>query len=157
MIKRIKYKGIGQPGRPVESMTVAGIGRTLTSDYNTEILEGVVQEKKASAGEERFARGLEAYREKVKGYEFRMALGARRNMPGWLELDFLVETHTFYYAVEIDSVFTHRMKQNADVLHDAIVLKELNYLSLYPKVIHIDGEKDLADPEMTKKTIRNLF
>lgn len=157
LVKRIKYKDVGHRGRPVESMTLAGIGRTLTSDYNTEILEGVVQEKKASAGEERFARGLNAY-EKVGGYQFRMAVGAGRNMPGWKELDYLVwDKIGMYYAVEVDTAFTHRNKQNADILHDAILRKELAYLNLYPTVFHVDGERDLADQKTTDETIRRLF
>lgn len=157
LVKRITYKGIGHRGRPVESMTVEGIGRTLTTDYNTEVLSGMVQEKKASAGEERFAKGLNAY-EKVGGYEFRKAVGGGRNMPGWKELDFLIwDKINMYYMVEVDTAFTHRNKQNADVLHDAILRRELRHLNLYPTVFHVDGDTDLADQETANETIRRLF
>ncbi len=79
-------------------------------------------------------------------------------MPGWKELDFLVwDKAEMYYAFEVDTAFTHRNKQNADILHDAILRKELAYLNLYPKIIHVDGELDLGEQKMADETIRRYI
>lgn len=151
--KRIKYRKTGLPGRPIVPKS-AGIGRHLF-DMDTEVLAGSVQGKKASAGEERFARALQSM--SVDGYYFRMAVGAERNLPGWKELDFLVIKGGMYYAFEVDTAFTHRNKQNADVLHDAIILNALQSLNLYPQVFHIDGEADLGTQELADQTARSYF
>lgn len=154
-VKRIKYRGFA--GRPVNAITPGGIGRALT-DPDIETLEGIVQDLPASAGEERVARALYKYSEKVEDFQFRLPVGGARNTPGWKELDFLVQLRgDQYYAMEIDSVFTHRNKQNADVLHDAIILRELSYLNIFPNVIHLDNEHDLADQAMADASIRRLF
>lgn len=153
MIKRIKYKGV-RPGRPVDSM--GSIGRRITSDYNNEILEGQVQGKKASQYEERWFRAVS----KIKAVDeshFKISVGAGRGQPGWKELDALHRWNGLYYAFEIDTEFTHRQKQNADVLHDAIVLNELEYIGIYPKVFHIDGEKELSGADEAMTTARNYF
>lgn len=153
-IKRIKYRGY--PGRPVQAVTVTGIGRDQF-DADREVLTGSVQNMKASVGEERFARALDRY-EKVLGYQFRVAVGAPRNLPGWNELDFLVDVSDgMYRAVEIDSVFSHRDKQYKDRLHDAVLVQELQYLSLFPTVLHVDIDRDLADQDMANRTVRRLF
>lgn len=153
-VKRTRYRA--GPGRPIEAVTLQGIGRDQF-DANREVLTGSVQNMKASAGEERFAYALDRY-EKVRGYQFRMTLGAARNMPGFNELDFLVEVSDgMYRAVEIDSVFSHRDKQYKDRLHDAILLQELNYLSLFPTVLHVDIDEELADQDMANRTVRRLF
>lgn len=154
--KRIQYRGTSRKGRPVESMTIAGIGRTQVS-APTEILEGQVQGLKASAAEERAARALGVH-QNVGGFQFRLAVGGARNTPGWKELDYLVWTKAQqFFAFEVDSAFTHRNKQNADVLHDAIILKELEYLQPYPQVIHLDGERDLVDMKSATQTFRRYF
>jgi hypothetical protein len=153
-IKRIKYRGFA--GRPVHAITAGGIGRTLT-DPDTETLEGVVKDMPASAGEERLARALYRY-ENVEDFEFRLPVGGARNTPGWKELDMLVSTKAgVYYAIEVDSVFTHRQKANADVLHDAIILRELSYLNIFPNVIHLDNDHDLANQPMADASIRRIF
>jgi len=152
MIKRIKYKGIGKPVNSVSG----NIGRRITSDYNNEILEGQVQGKKASQYEERWFRAVSKIKTVEESY-FRVPVGAGRGNPGWKELDALHKWNGVYYAFEIDTEFTHRQKQNADVLHDAIVLNELNYLGVYPKVFHIDGERELANQNDATATAGKYF
>lgn len=122
-----------------------------------EPLTGVVQDKEASAGEENLAR---AYSEAGFQYYFRHVIGAPKGLPGWKELDFLVLTKGMLYAVEVDTAFTHRNKEQADILHDAIILndRELNsHGTLYPQVFHVDGELELATRDMARGYVRRTF
>lgn len=123
-----------------------------------ELLEGNVNGMKASAGEERFAKALRKITS-VDGFEFRYTIGAPRGLPGWKELDFVVSKAGMIYAIEVDTAFTHRDKQRADVLHDAIALQELAKLGmqLHPVVIHLDGESDLIDQQKADMTAKRLF
>lgn len=129
----------------------------LDTGDEAEVLGGTVQGKKASAPEERLFRALEEVG--ITGATFRYTVGAPRGLPGWKELDALIPARGLVYAVEVDTAFTHREKGRADVLHDAIVLKELEKtgLSVYPKVIHLDGESDLADRQWALNTVKRLF
>lgn len=122
-----------------------------------EALTGTVQDKEASAGEERLAR---AYDEANIRYVFRHVVGAPKGLPGWKEVDFLVISKGFLYTVEVDSAFTHRGKQYADVLHDAIILNDpelQTYGELYPQVFHVDGEVDLADMRNARQYVKRTF
>lgn len=123
-----------------------------------ELLEGSVNGMKASAGEERFAKALRKI-SAVDGFEFRYTIGAPRGLPGWKELDFVVVKGGTLYAVEVDTAFTHRDKKASDKLHDAIALQELSKLGLevYPVIIHLDGESDLADQQKADGTAKRLF
>ena len=63
------------------------------------------------------------------------------------------------YPVEVDTEFTHRNKGEADRLHDAKALVELEQagMSVYPQVLHIDGESELVDQRAADATARRLF
>ena len=150
MIKRQTYKRFRQS---TGYLSTNGIGRA-DHDISAEQLSGSVQSMPASAIEERAARSIAKAN---KPFQFRLALGEGRNLPGWKELDFLVDNGGIYYAVEIDTEFTHRLKQNADVLHDAIVLSELKGMTVYPQVIHVDGDKDLATQEDSDRYFRSIL
>ena len=116
-----------------------------------EVLTGVVQGKPASMGEERFARSLSTS-QNVTGFEFRMTVGAQRNMPGFKELDFAVSTMTMMYAIEIDTPFTHRNKASSDILHDAIVLKSLAKKgTVYPQVFHVIADSQNVTDQFVKR------
>lgn len=130
----------------------------IDNGVEAEVLTGQVNGMKASAGEERFARALSKITA-VDGFQFRYTIGAPRGLPGWKELDMLVLSRNMLYAIEIDTEFTHRDKQRADVLHDTIVLKELAKLGMqvFPKVIHLDGESDLADQNKADQTAKRMF
>lgn len=122
-----------------------------------EVLSGQVQGKTASAGEERYANGLQA-----EGHQFifRYVLGAPKGLPGWKELDFLVLTKGMLYAVEIDTAFTHANKQQKDKLHDAIILKDHDINAqgtLFPQVIHVDGEVDIPTNQAARQHIRRTI
>lgn len=127
-------------------------------DREAEVLVGEVQGMKASMPEERLHNALAANRN-VQGLEFRYTLGAPRGLPGWFELDYLVASGGQHYAIEVDTEFSHRMKVRSDALHDARVLKSLRGqgLTVYPSVIHLDGETDLADPAAARSAVGRLF
>lgn len=128
----------------------------LDNGDEAELLIGTVQDMTASKAEERFARALD--KQKIQ-YYFRYTLGAPRGLPGWFELDFLPLKGGVFYPIEIDSLFTHRQKHKADILHDAKVLSELEKAGLpyFPKVTHIDGEAELADQEQADRTMKGLL
>lgn len=130
----------------------------LDNGSQEEVLEGQVQGMKASAGEERFAKAL-AKITAVDSFQFRYTIGAPRGLPGWKELDMLIVSRNTLYAIEIDTAFTHRDKKASDILHDAIVLKELAKLGMqiYPVVIHLDGESDLMDQKSADATAKKIF
>ena len=124
-----------------------------------EVLSGVVQDKKASAPEERLAKALDKL-PSVEEYEFRKTLGAPRGLPGWFEVDYVVASRGIAYAIEVDSEFTHRMKTGrGDVLHDAKVLKQLKGqgMTVYPTVIHLTMEADLIDQTGADRSAKRLF
>lgn len=128
----------------------------LDNGGEAELLSGVVQDMEASAIEERFARALD---KKRKPYQFRYTVGAPRGLPGFKEVDFILENNGQMYAVEIDSLFTHRRKREADRLHDAIVLTELEQegFQVYPQVIHVLGDTELVDQRQADATVNRLF
>ena len=122
-----------------------------------EALTGYVNEVDASAPEERLARALD---KAGITYLFRWTVGAPRGLPGWKEVDFIVQTGGLIYAVEVDTAFTHRTKANADVLHDAIILNDryLNSMgTLYPQVLHADGDSELADDKNSSSYVKQRF
>ncbi len=109
-----------------------------------EQLMGSVNGLQASAPEERLAKALD---KAGINYVFRYTVGAPRGLPGWKELDFLIQHTGLIYAVEVDTAFTHRKKANADVLHDAIIQndKQIQAMgTLWPTTLHADGDSELA-------------
>lgn len=151
-IKRLKYP---RKRREVPILPKGGLRRTGL-DTERETLSGSVNGFKASAPEERAVRGAVKH-PKVIGVTFRMTIGAGRNLPGFKELDILLETPGMFYAIEVDSAFTHRDKGTSDVLHDAIVLENLKHLNIYPRVIHWDQDADLSTQKQADQTVRNLI
>lgn len=130
-----------------------------TVGVESEVLAGTVQGMKASAPEERLARALDKL-QSIDQYQFRYTVGAPRGLPGWKELDFLVPYRGLVYAIEVDSAFTHLGKSGrSDVLHDAIVLHELEKqgMQTYPQVIHLRMEDELVDQKTADRTAKGLF
>lgn len=122
-----------------------------------EALTGFIGEYQASAPEERYATALTAA---GISFQYKWTLGAPRGLPGWKELDFVVQFGGLLYADEVDTAFTHREKQNADVLHDAIVMndQELKAMGLWwPFVTHIDGDYDLSSFSSARQYVRRRF
>lgn len=122
-----------------------------------EQLTGQVQGMQASAPEERMAKALD---KAGIQYLFRYTVGAPRGLPGWKELDFLISSGGLLQAVEVDTAFTHRNKQQSDVLHDAIVLNDQSIQAmgeLYPRVMHVSGDSDLSDQDSANKFVKQNF
>lgn len=128
-----------------------------SADSEPEQLSGEVQGKKASAPEERMAK---AFDKAGIQYIFRYVVGAPKGLPGWKELDFVVSANGVMNAIEVDTAFTHRNKQNSDVLHDAIILND-RYLrqmgEMWPQVRHVDGDSDLADQQRADRFVKMHF
>lgn len=96
-----KYKKKSVPRIPLD---------TKKPDFadTPEQLVGEIAGMPASDLEERFYNMLNRSSAVWQKY-FRMTLGAPRGLPGWLELDFLVETTYGWRAFEIDDVsFIHK-------------------------------------------------
>lgn len=141
--------------RPKKVEMPAPIQPSISGEDNEEILSGEVNGRRASKAEERLA--IVLTRKGISFY-FRYTLGAPRGLSGWFEVDFVIQTQSMIYAVEVDSAFTHATKKEKDRLHDARVLKALEKKgNVFPIVIHIDGEVDLIDDKTTEATVRRLF
>jgi hypothetical protein len=154
MIKRLTYSR--RRSNPPPVLPKGGLRRTGEA-REAELFTGQVKGFKASAGEERGANAL-YQNQQVRNFWFRLVIGAEgRNLPGWKELDYLIETSGgMYYAVEVDSAFTHRDKGTSDILHDALVLEALRHLNIYPQVIRWDIDRDLPDARTARQTVKNL-
>lgn len=122
-----------------------------------ELLTGSVDGITASAPEERLAKALDKANLQ---YIFRYTVGAPRGLPGWKEIDFVVLTKGMLYLVEVDTAFTHRAKENQDVLHDAIALNdpELNASGeLWPYVLRADGDGELASEQGAQQYVKRTW
>jgi len=106
-----------------------------------EVLTGIVQEKKASDIEERFAKALS--KEGIS-YTFQKSYLAPRNTAGNYMLDFLVEGATKPLPVAIDGEFAHRTaeQKGKDAYKDNIFNTKNSYR--FQKVIRVsfDGKLD---------------
>ena len=123
-----------------------------------ELLSGYVDGKPAKRDEEFFmqeARKLP----NVRSSEFRMTLGAPRGLPGWLELDALIETYNGFRAFEIDDMsFVHLgQRESAETVlkdkrrRDGLAKYGINIV----KVEHLDAA-DLETREAARKLLREL-
>lgn len=78
-----------------------------------EVLSGYFDGIPANRGEEFFMQEADRM-ENVRSVEFRMTLGAPKGLPGWLELDALIETYNGFRAFEIDDMsFVHLGQREA--------------------------------------------
>lgn len=87
---------------------------------DVEVLDKVVQGKRASDIEERFARGLDKTAS-VDGYDFIVHEITGANLPGEAQLDFLVYSGGEQFAVQIDGQFAHKSaaQRESDRIQDA--------------------------------------
>jgi hypothetical protein len=130
---------------------------SLSAETAPERLTGTVQDKDASAPEERMAKALD--KQGIQ-YIFRYVVGAPKGMPGWKELDFLISSDGMLNAVEVDTVFTHRNKQQSDLLHDAIILNDQGIRTMgdiYPVVRHASGDTELSSQDLADKYVKQNF
>ncbi len=124
-----------------------------------EILSGFVDGIPAARGEEFFMQEVRKL-PNHKGSQFRMTLGAPRNMPGWLEMDALIETINGYRAFEIDDMSFVHLGQRESAETKVKDLRRMNGLAKYgitPRkgIEHIDAA-DLDNRMLAKNTIAEL-
>ena len=106
-----------------------------------EFLSGIVQGLAASDIEERFSRALDKD-DRVIGYTFREAVLAGRNLPGQLEVDFMIETAGGeIWPVQVDGEFAHKgaSKRQEDALKDTMINDYYRRYGVHP-VKRIDGD-----------------
>lgn len=87
------------------------------AEREAERLEGVVQGKRASDIEERYARSLDK-NPRVDGYDFIVHEITGANLPGEAQLDFLVYSGGQQFAVQVDGAFAHKTAEQKQ--HDAV-------------------------------------
>jgi len=150
--KPFKFKKIYPPGSEPFSR------KPVVATDGAEILTGYFQAKPAKRDEEFFM--TEAVKNpNVLGVEFRMALGAPKGMPGWLELDALIQTHSGFRAFEIDDMsFIHLgQRESAEsVIKDTRRIQGLRQKGIQVREIeHLDA-KNLDTREKTKKEIQRI-
>lgn len=124
-----------------------------------EVLSGYFDGKPAKRGEEFFMQEAERM-ENVRSVEFRMTLGAPKGMPGWLELDALIETYNGWRAFEIDDLsFVHLGQREAaeTKVKDSRRVEGLRRLAISVREIeHIDNARleTRADAAETLRSLR---
>lgn len=133
------------------------ISRRPRFSNTPEQLLGSFRGMKASDIEERFGNALQSSK-LVRNVLFRMPVGAPRGMPGWRELDFLVETNYGYRAFQTDDVeFVHRGTSAQDQFADLQIMYHLRNSGILLKEIeHVPSTK-LADSKQAGRTVKELL
>jgi hypothetical protein len=95
----------------------------------------------------------------VRNVEFRMAIGAPKGLPGWLELDGLLETYSGYRAFEIDDMSFVHLGQREDAETKVKDLRRIEGLKqkgvFVDKIEHLDAA-DLTTREQARQLLRKL-
>lgn len=132
-MKTFKYKIPRGSHRPAPAYNA----QTPSKD---EQLSGIVLGLAASDIEERFARALDRDN-RVTGYSFRVPVITGRNLPGQLEVDYVIQTGPVLYLVQIDGEFSHKgqSKRQEDAIKDAIINEFYAKYGASP-VQRIDGQ-----------------
>ena len=124
----------------------------INIEREDEVLTGAIDEKPASAPEERLANATA----RLAGRAFRFALGYPGE-PGWKELDFLFNRLGSFTAVEVDGEFAHKGEILTQDLDDLVRLDGLRKLGIdVSEIKHIPAE-DLDTKEMAERVARELF
>jgi hypothetical protein len=113
----------------------------------------------ASDLEERFNKAVSKH-PSVRGVEFRLSLGAPRGLPGWLELDYLLDTVSGYRAFEVDDItFIHKgeRERQEGLIKDQRRLFTLKSWGLGVREIeHVTNEKLGTQEEANRWARENL-
>jgi hypothetical protein len=125
-------------------------------DIQDEGLTGMVNGEPASDLEERFARALDKDT-RVNGYSFREAVISARNLPGQLEVDFVVQVGPMVYPIQVDGEFAHKgtSKKQSDRIKDMEVDEYYKQYGAQP-VQRINGDL-LSDQDSANKVVRELL
>ena len=130
------------------------LDRPLSEPKPDEGLTGELQGLPASDTEERFARALD---KQALGYEFRAAQIAGRNLPGEVEVDFMVYDGATIQPVQIDGEFAHKSaeQKSEDAIKDVILDKSLEGTGALP-VKRIPGAF-LETQEEVNNVVKEMF
>lgn len=122
-----------------------------------EMLSGYIYGDAASDIEERFARALQKDT-RVSGFSFREAVITARNLPGQLEVDFVVSVGPMVYPFQIDGEYAHKgiAKKQDDARKDSLVNEYMMKQYGAQPVIRIDGER-LSSQDDADKLVRSLL
>jgi hypothetical protein len=145
---------------PTTNKRPAPPSRKPTFAKEAEQLTGTVNGIAAVQGEERFARALRKD-SKARRFYFRVnPTTVPRGFPGWLELDFLVETNFGWRAFEIDGMdFVHRgIRKAAEMVVKDLKRREgLAKMGISVRDIEHVDEASLQTQEAADKTVKNLL
>jgi hypothetical protein len=129
---------------------------SITRANDDEVLSGYIYGADASDIEERFARALDKD-SRVTGYSFREPVITARNLPGQLEVDFVVQVGPEIQPYQIDGEYAHKgaSKKQDDARKDAMV--NAYYEQYGARLIkRIDGEL-LRNQDEADKLVRSLL
>lgn len=133
------------------------VSRRPSFAKDEEQLTGQFRGMKASDIEERFGNSLQRNR-RIRNVYFRVPVGAPRGMPGWKELDFLVETYSGWRAFQTDDVeFVHVGSDSRDALTDVIILEALRRDGIYISRVERIQSIRITDDEQSDQTVRELI
>jgi hypothetical protein len=120
-----------------------------------EVLDKIVQGKRASDLEERFAKALDK-NANVSSYEFIVHNVVGRNLPGEVQLDFAVYA-PLLYPIQIDGPFAHKnaAQRENDRMKDAILDEFLKGYAAAP-VKRITDER-LHTQAQADELVKELF
>ena len=120
-------------------------------------LTGYVDGAAASDIEERFSRSLRGNSE-VTGYKFREPVISPRNLPGQLEVDYVVEVNGTVYAFQLDGDFAHKGigKKMDDARKDELVNAYLKQKYNAMPVKRIPGDQ-LQTQDDTDRMLKELL
>lgn len=122
-------------------------------------LSGMVQNLKAAQGEERFARTLEKAKMQglVTNYEFRMSPGQAKQTPGWLELDYFIETPGRAIAISVKGFsFVHKNTQAKDALNELMILTRLRKMGYSVQKVETVYDYELSTQEGADKIAKKF-
>lgn len=130
-------------------------GTPIVDRSSAEQFTGQINGLKASDIEERFDRALRK-NPNIINYEFRAATVAGRNLPGEVEVDFMVDTGTLKQPVQIDGEFAHKTQQQkeSDAMKDAI-LNDFMQGYAFP-VVRIPY-LELSTQDAANRVVKELF
>jgi hypothetical protein len=144
-----KYKTSRPPVKPV------AFGKAMAIKED-ESLSGYINGQKASDIEERFYRALSKDK-RVDSAQFKYPVISPRNMPGMLEIDFVVTSAGLVYAFQVDGGIAHKGigKKMDDSRKDVLVNSYMRKYNSFP-VKRISGDL-LSTQEQANQIVKELI
>ena len=159
LMKQVKPFHFKSPRKHREHLPIPDVAQPVD---DVAAYSGQIDGMKAAKGEENFLKG--AFKTGLVGqYSFRVAVGAPRNMPGYKELDFLLQTKAGeYVAVQIrDYDFIHHgiVATAKDQASDAFIIQELGKQGINVRMnkIYSVSDDDLTTIEDARKKAEEVL